>query len=571
MPMHSGGLGLKTSSSKKNIQKITEHHSLKRKEPSDGLLDFYCSYQGADHSRGMLHEDDACTRSSTGSGMSVSESCVQRTGTTGRAPDCWPPWGCHVPSKRRSILHRHRPSVNRISYNFPRSDFHVIKSPSEEDLLVDYTPSSMLVEIGLGGVLIRAPPPGIPAQESQASSLMYEKQEIKQSVTLESDVTKVGIMGTPFSEGSSKHKGKEKAKQFARGSRACGNGSTKNWVPNKNLLENFPYNKRDVLQSCHSPLVFVELKDIINSETFMGLTEQEKQQLMKHVSPVDKPDSLKYMFSSAQFESALRGFQDLLSGGMFDSQESGVSPRVLQHYQQLLTISDLTSSGWIERCSQMGRRKSSVEYAKIMQGKEYLKEKLKGLSNHGADGLSSSTDLVTGKHLPAGNLGSVITEVDETPDSSAPSTTRCQTSTPTSHMMFDRERHPPELSSRHRKNSFKPFGFDEESNLKAILSSRTHYLSHHGRKFAMEAPTYGLLEQDVLLDLPSNLTFQQAELLHQPVRCKSPPKDTENLASQNSKTGNAPIQDNIWPSEPNLDWSEFLWNSPSAGSVNDTF
>ncbi|MCO5567741.1 hypothetical protein L7F22_021435 [Adiantum nelumboides] len=572
MPMHSGGLGLKNSSLKKSTQKIAEHYSLKRKEPSDGFPDSYCSYQGADHSRGMLHEDDACTRSSTGSGMSVSESCVQRTGMTSRASDCWPPWGCHVPSKRRSLLERHRPSANRLSYNFLRSDFQVIKPPpSEDDLFVDCKPSSMLAEIGLGGVLIRPPTSGVPAQESQASSLMYEKQELKQSATFESNATKVGILGASFSEGISKHKGKDKTKQPAR-VRTVGNGSTKPWIPNKKLLDNFPYNKRDVMQSCHSPLVFVELKDIINLETFMGiLTEQEKHQLMKHLSSADKPDSMKYMFSSAQFESALRGFQDLLSGGMFDSQESGVSPRVLQHYQQLLTVSDLTRSGWIERCSQMGRRKSSVEYAKIMQGKEHLKEKLKGLSNLGADGLSSSTELLTGKHLPAANLGSTVTEVDETPDSSAPSTTRRQTSTPTSHITIDREHHPFELSSRQRKNSFKPSGFDEDCKSTAILSSRTHYSSHQGRKFAMEAPTYGLLEHDVLLDLPSNLTFQQAELLHQPVRCKSPPKDIGNLASQNSKTGNAPILDNIWPNEPNMDWSEFLWNSPSAGSVNDTF
>eukprot|EP00250_Pteridium_aquilinum_P014104 c21782_g1_i1 orf=388-2229(+) len=568
MPMHSGGLGLKSSSTKKGTQKINEHHSLKRKEPSDGLLDLYGSYQRADPNRSMLHEEDACTRSSTGSGMSYSESCAQRTVTTGRASECWPPWGCHVPSKRRSVMLRHRPSANRLSYSFPRLDHRVINPSSEDNLLVEYKPSSMSVEIGLGGVFIRPPAYGVPAQESQASSLMCEKKEVKQSVTLESDVTRVGILGVPL-EGSSKHRGKDKMKQFGRTNRAVGNGSAKSWIPNKTLLENFPYNKRDVLQSCHSPLVFVELKDIINSDTFMGLlTEQEQHQLMKHLSPADlKPDSLKCMFSSAQFESALRGFQDLLSGGMFDSLESGVSLRVLQHYQQLLTISDFTTSGWMERCSQMRKRKSSGEYAKIMQGKEYLKEKLKGLSTVGADVLSSSTDVAVTKSLPAGNLGSVITEVDETPDSSAPST-RGQNSPSMSHVTFGRDRQPAE---RQRRNSFKTYGFEGEGRNKPNLGSKTHYSAHQGRKVVMEAPSYGLLEHDLLLDLPSTLSFQQAELLHQPVRLKSPPKEAEILASQSSKTGNAPIQDNNWPCEPNMDWSEFLWNSPSAGSVNDTF
>lgn len=265
MPMHSGGLGLKSSSTKKGIQKINEHHSLKRKEPSDGLLDSYCSYQRADHIKSIPHEEDACTRSSTGSGMSFSESCAQRMVTTGRASgfylsshvllyvcdfccslliltrvltnaECWPPWGCHVPSKRRSIMFRHRPSANRLSYSFPRPDHCVIKSPSAEDVLVDYKPSSMLVEIGLGGVLIRPPASGIPAQESQASSLMCENKEMKQTVTLESDVTKVHILGAPLSEGSSKHRGKDKVRQFARSTRAVGNGSAKGWIPNKSLL-----------------------------------------------------------------------------------------------------------------------------------------------------------------------------------------------------------------------------------------------------------------------------------------------------------------------------------------------
>lgn len=133
-------------------------------------------------------------------------------------------------------MHRHRPSANRLSYSFPKPDHHVNKTPSADDLLVEYKPSSMLVEIGLGGVLIRPSASGFPTQESQASSLMCEKKEMKQSFTLGSNVTKVGILGAPLSEGSSKHRGKDKIRQFARTTRAVGNGSGKGWIPNKNLL-----------------------------------------------------------------------------------------------------------------------------------------------------------------------------------------------------------------------------------------------------------------------------------------------------------------------------------------------
>ncbi|KAH7283579.1 hypothetical protein KP509_34G014600 [Ceratopteris richardii] len=563
MPMHSGGLGLKNSSLKKNTCKINGH-SLKRKEPSDGLSDSYYSYQRSLPVWGILNEDDACTRSSSGSGMSVSESCAQRPTSS----DCWPPWGFHVPSKRRSVMHRHWTASNRFPCFYPSSELCVNRSQPDEELLVEYRSPSMSVEIGLGGVLIRSPTSGTCAQESQASSMMFEKQAIiKHSVNLESDLRKAYTLGAPFSEGIGKQKGKDRTKQFTRSTRAGGNGSTRNLGPNKSLLDNFPYKKRDVLQSCHSPLVFVELKDIINSDTFMSLlTEQEQHQLIKHLSPVDKPDSLKQLFSSAPFESALRGFQDLLSAGMFDAQESGVSTRVLQHYQHLLTTYDLTRSGWIERCSQMRKRKSSADYAKIIQEKEFLEEKLKALNNLGADGLSSSGQLVIEKFIPTSNFGSVVTEVDETPDPSIPST-RCQTFTPMSHDTLDRADQPAEPPSR-RRNSFKAHGLEGDSRLKAIQSPKTY----QGRKSLMEAPSYGLLEHDVLLDVPSNLSFQQAELLHEPVFYKSPqPKDAGNLVSQSSKTSNAPIQDNVWPNEPNMDWSEFLWNSPSAGSVNDTF
>jgi hypothetical protein len=51
------------------------------------------------------------------------------------------------------------------------------------------------------------------------------------------------------------------------------------------------------------------------------------------------------MFNSGQFEGALVNFQQLLSEGMFDSLEPGMDAGVLEHLQQVLTASDLNSSG----------------------------------------------------------------------------------------------------------------------------------------------------------------------------------------------------------------------------------
>jgi hypothetical protein len=59
------------------------------------------------------------------------------------------------------------------------------------------------------------------------------------------------------------------------------------------------------------------------------------------------------MFNSGQFEGALVNFQQLLSKGMLDSLEPGMDAGVLEHLQQLLTASDLNSSGWMQRLSQL--------------------------------------------------------------------------------------------------------------------------------------------------------------------------------------------------------------------------
>lgn len=75
------------------------------------------------------------------------------------------------------------------------------------------------------------------------------------------------------------------------------------------------------------------------------------------------------MFTAAQFEGSLANFQQLLSEGMFDSSDLGMNPRLLQHFQQLLSLTDLTGSGWMERCPQIQnrnrRRSGSADFTKV--------------------------------------------------------------------------------------------------------------------------------------------------------------------------------------------------------------
>eukprot|EP00271_Cylindrocystis_brebissonii_P019283 TRINITY_DN581_c0_g1_i2.p1 TRINITY_DN581_c0_g1~~TRINITY_DN581_c0_g1_i2.p1 ORF type:complete len:1027 (-),score=136.96 TRINITY_DN581_c0_g1_i2:1988-5068(-) len=98
-------------------------------------------------------------------------------------------------------------------------------------------------------------------------------------------------------------------------------------LPNRASLESFPYSKRSVLDSSQSPMVFLDLKDVVNLRTFYGsLTSEERASLMPMLPAVDSAqgqNSLTEMFASAQFESALLHFQQLISEGMFDPSEVG--------------------------------------------------------------------------------------------------------------------------------------------------------------------------------------------------------------------------------------------------------
>ncbi|KAH9316114.1 hypothetical protein KI387_024741, partial [Taxus chinensis] len=131
-----------------------------------------------------------------------------------------------------------------------------------------------------------------------------------------------------------------------------------------------------LLQSFHSQLKFVELEDVVNFDTFMGLLREEEQRhLVKYLSSVDNssiPESLECMFNSVQFKAALSNFQHLLSEGMFGTDGSRISPRTQQFFQQLLKVTNLTNSKWMERYSQLQKFKprECVKISKILQSKE---------------------------------------------------------------------------------------------------------------------------------------------------------------------------------------------------------
>ncbi|KAF1875200.1 hypothetical protein Lal_00007816 [Lupinus albus] len=92
-------------------------------------------------------------------------------------------------------------------------------------------------------------------------------------------------------------------------------------------------------------------KDVVNYGEFLkNLTNEEQQQLLKFLPVVDAvklPDSLKFMFNSSQFKENLTYFQQLLAEGVFDISLSGAKPEDCKTLKRL-ALSNLSKSKWVE-------------------------------------------------------------------------------------------------------------------------------------------------------------------------------------------------------------------------------
>ncbi|XP_058097224.1 GATA transcription factor 26-like [Magnolia sinica] len=124
-------------------------------------------------------EDDISNRSSSGSGMSFSESCIQHgrmdgNDISGSAQSHL--WDSHIPSRKRTGNKRQSPSpvekLRRDLCDILQEQESSYPSRSSEELLFEREEDPMASgETGLGGFLIKEPLPSA-EEESEASSLM---------------------------------------------------------------------------------------------------------------------------------------------------------------------------------------------------------------------------------------------------------------------------------------------------------------------------------------------------------------------------------------------------------------
>lgn len=305
-------------------------------------------------------DEDTSNRSSSGSAMSNSDGYMQLA--SGDASDLTGPaqssvvWDTMVPSRKRTCINRLKQSpVEKLT-----KDLHTIlheqqsyfSGSSEEDLIFESDTPMVSVEIGHGSVLMRHPNSMTREEESEASSLSVDTKNEAYSCLTTLPVYNANKGGGNFSS-----RRVDSAKKSI----------------NQEYMNRDNDEKLQMLMNHNSPLCHIDLKDVINFEQFTShLTNDERQQLLKYLNLVDNvhfPDSLKSMFDSPQFKENLSSFQKLLSEGVFDlslpmvKNEGGITLKKL-------ALCSATKSDWVEKYNLLKDTKSKNESGGSVVGGE---------------------------------------------------------------------------------------------------------------------------------------------------------------------------------------------------------
>ncbi|KAF2315115.1 hypothetical protein GH714_038183 [Hevea brasiliensis] len=341
-----------------SINKNKEVKLLKRKANHDnGVVGGVAS----DYIQGYrkVLDEDASNRSSSGSAISNSESCAQfgsadASDLTGPAQSVV--WGTMVPSRKRTCVNRSKPSpvekLTRDLYTiWHEQQSSCFSGSSDEDLLFESETPMVSVEIGHGSVLIRHPSSIARDEESEASSLSVENKQYSANEAYSHSVTlpvhnenkSVNMQSLVIEKSKNPAGPGMQQEQFKR--------------------DKSKHERAQVLGNHNSPLCNVDLNDIINFEEFTRyLTNEEQQQLLKYLPPVDTaklPESIRSMFDSPQLKENISCFQQLLGEGVFDLSMSGVKTEDCNTLKRL-TLSNLSKSKWMEHYHQLKKCKNTT-------------------------------------------------------------------------------------------------------------------------------------------------------------------------------------------------------------------
>ncbi|KAG9151152.1 hypothetical protein Leryth_002724 [Lithospermum erythrorhizon] len=333
---------MKNVSTKNRDEKI-----LKRKQNNDGAgtRSFISDYNNGSN---KVLDEDTSNRSSSGSAISNSESCAQLNNADASdftGPSQSTVWDSMVPSRKRACVSCPKPSsVEKLTKDLytilHEQPFSYLSGSSEEDLIFESDKSMVSVEIGHGSVLIRHPNSVAREEESEASSLSIDYKQLPANEAY-SCLTTLPVHGNDkgfnlLNIGTKKIK-KPGGPEFHK----------EEMKRNKDQLEKFQF-----LGHHNSPLCFLDLKGIISHDEFVSqLTNDEQQQLLKYLPSIDHsapPHSLKGIFESTSFKESISAFQKLLAEGVFDNTFSGASSENCRTLQRLV-LCNLTRSKWVEK------------------------------------------------------------------------------------------------------------------------------------------------------------------------------------------------------------------------------
>ncbi|KAK5813065.1 GATA transcription factor 26-like [Gossypium arboreum] len=413
-------------------------------------------------------DDDTSNRSSSGSAISNSESCAQfgcadAGDLTGPAQSNV--WDSMVPSKKRTCVNRPKPSsVEKLTKDLytilHEQQSSYFSGSSEEDLLLESETPMVSVEIGHGSVLIRHPSSIAREEESEASSLSVENRQYSRNEAYS------------YSSSFPAYNDSKGIKFLGHGIERDKNSAGQGMQHEQLNRDKSQHEKSLLMESHNSPLCNIDLNDILNYEEFVKyLTNEEQQQLLQYLPPLDVanlPDSLESMFESPQFKENLCYFQQLLEEGVFSVSVPGVKVEDCKTLKRL-ALFNLTKSHWVER-------RQTLKKCNRIQG---------SMNARGPNAIASN-NFVTMKR----SRNSQIQNFPESRTLKSPKRVIMKASCENKELIDN------------DGSCFSPRSlFALPSDRSSLMLDSLHFVDESS-------------DQDLLLDVPSNGSFPQAELLH---------------------------------------------------------
>ncbi|KAK9698844.1 hypothetical protein RND81_08G135300 [Saponaria officinalis] len=298
------------------------------------------------HSYSKNIDADTSNRSSSGSAVSNSESCAQfgsadASDLTGPAQSVV--WDALIPSRKRTCVTRPKQSsVEKLTkdlYTIWHEQASQFSGSSEDDLLFDSDVPLVSVEIGHGSVLIRHPSSMAKEEESEASSLSFDNKLCRADQSYSNAASLVSFDDSKRVNNSFPRVGDVKRL----------NGQI--MQPEHLKRDKYSHDKFQVLCNHKSSLNNIDLTDIVNVNVFQEyLTDEEQQDLLKYLPTVDTSegfDSLENMFINSCFKENISSFQQLLRDGVLDTSFPEFKTEDCKMLARL-ALSNLSKCKWVE-------------------------------------------------------------------------------------------------------------------------------------------------------------------------------------------------------------------------------